>query len=180
MKSLKCKSCGGEMVIDSAKEFATCPYCKSKVKLKETHDINIKLDDSIKEFMKPPKWIFIPIIIIFTIVLLVFFTVFKSMSETHNDMGKTTFSINQSMHNMNFEPYSGTQAKIFIENLLDNAVTNNKTNQDLIVSVQYADKETSNPNEIIEIKHSLENKKYEIKLDYNDDGYVNKITIENL
>ncbi len=168
------------MVIDNNKEFASCPYCKSKVKLNSTHNINIKLDDSLKDFVKPPKWIFIPFTIIFIIILTIFFFTFKNIRDTQNDTGKTTYSISKSMHNMDFEPYSGTQEKFFIEKLLDNTVTNNKTNHDLTISVKYKEKETSDPDEIIKIKHELENKKYEIKLDYNEDGYVIKINIEDI
>ena len=51
----------------------------------------------------------------------------------------------------------------------------------MLITVIYKDNETTDPEEIIKIKHSLDDKKkYEIKLDYDDDGYVNKVTIEDI
>ena len=180
MKTLKCKSCGGELVMDEKKEYATCPYCKLKVKLNDTHTINIKIDDSLKEFVKPPKWIIIPIVIVFTIILIGFFMIFKNINDTQLDIGQKPISINKNMHNKNFEPYSGTKEKIFIERLLDNVITNNKTNQELIISVKYKGQETQDSTEIIKIKHNLENKQYEVILDYNEEGYVTKISIDDI
>ena len=76
--------------------------------------------------------------------------------------------------------YSGTTNKFHINYLLDNVVTNNKKDKDHLVTVIYKDNSTTDPDDIINIKHSLENKNYEIKLDYDDEGLVNKITIEDI
>ena len=52
--------------------------------------------------------------------------------------------------------------------------------KDHLVTVIYKDNSTTDPDEIVNIKHSLEDKNYEIKLDYNEDELVNKITIEDI
>ena len=51
----------------------------------------------------------------------------------------------------------------------------------MLITVIYKDKETTDPDTIVEIKHSLNDRnKYEVKLDYDNDGYVNKITLEDI
>ena len=201
MKKLKCDSCGGTIEIEEGNEFATCPFCKTKYKLNETKNIYIKLDDNTKEileksfgrFNRVRKLIMIPAIIIFitifVIAIISFININKNKESYDNSENNNTINtykeikkkISQSSFNNKYEMYSGTQSKFFIESLLDNVVTNNKKNKEMLVTIIYNDKSTTDPEEIINIKHSLDDKKkYEIKLDYDDDGYVNKITIENL
>lgn len=83
--------------------------------------------------------------------------------------------------NTDFEIYSGTSPKMYVDSILDNVVTNNKKNKDKIITVTYNDNITSDPDEIIELKKSFEDlKKYEIILDYDSIGLVNKVTIKDL
>ena len=202
MQKLKCESCGGNIKIEEDKEFATCPFCKTKYKLNETKNVYIKLDDNTKEllengmhnFGKISKLAFIPFIVVFLLIILIAASIIFNVSKqkkvynsnneiTNNekiidDIKKT---ISKTSFNSKFEPYSGTQSKFFIESLLDNVVTNNKTNKELPVTVIYKNNLTTNPDEIINIKHSLKDKtRYEIKLDYDEDNYVKTITIEEL
>ena len=51
MRKLKCNSCGGEMTIDETKEYATCKYCGMKYKLNDDLNVNIKIDDSVKDVL---------------------------------------------------------------------------------------------------------------------------------
>ena len=208
MKKLKCESCGGNIEIDELAEFATCPFCKTKYKLNETKNVYIKLDDNTKEllehsmhnFGKISKVALIPFAAVFIMILIVTFIIIFNVSkhskptnnhltnnetetqkEIENTINNVKKTISKTAFNSKFEPYSGTQSKFFIESLLDNAVTNNKTNKDLLVTVIYKDKTTTDPDEIINIKHSLKDRvKYEIKLNYDEDNYVNTITIEDL
>ncbi len=207
MQKLKCESCGGNIEIDEKEEFATCPFCKTKYKLNETKNVYIKLDDNTKEllehsmhhFGKMSKIALIPFAVVFIIILIVAFTIIFNVSkhtknintitnnenetqkEIENTINNVKKTISKSAFNSKFESYSGTQSKFFIESLLDNAVTNNKTNKELLVTIIYKDKTTTDPDEIIDIKHSLKDRtKYEIKLDYNEDNYVSTITIEDL
>lgn len=205
MQKLKCSSCGGNIEIEEDKEFATCPFCQTKYKLNETKNVYIKLDDNTKELLKNSmhnfssmhKVFIIPFVAIFIIILISTFTIFFNTSKKTNSINNNKINIEEekidnaindikktiskTSFNSKFETYSGTQSKFFIQSLLDNAVTNNKTNKELQVSVTYKNQTTTNPDEIINIKHSLkDNTKYEIKLDYDEDNYVNKITIEDL
>ena len=51
MEKLKCSSCGGHLKIEDNKEYAVCEYCGAKYKLNEDLNINIKLDDNMKELL---------------------------------------------------------------------------------------------------------------------------------
>lgn len=82
-------------------------------------------------------------------------------------------------YNSKFETYNGTQSGNFVENLLELVVTNNKTKKDHLITVKYNQNETNVPDEIKGIKPKLEKfDEYEVTLDYDDNGYVNKVTIE--
>ena len=77
-----------------------------------------------------------------------------------------------------FEMYVGTEYGMSVGNLLDKVVTNNKTEKNHIITVIYGDKTTTDPNEIVSIKKSLEKwGEYEVSLDYDDNGFANKVTI---
>lgn len=82
-------------------------------------------------------------------------------------------------YNSKFEAYSGTKTGNFVETLLELVVTNNKTQKDHLITVKYNQNETNVPDEIKGIKLKLEKlDEYEVTLDYDDNGYVNKVTIE--
>lgn len=90
MKKLKCDSCGGELVVDENKEFATCAYCNTKYKLNEDHTITIKVDDDTKEiltsgaktFSKISLVVIIPIIIISLLIFgLVGYSIYTDLSQ---------------------------------------------------------------------------------------------------
>ena len=190
MKKLTCETCGGKMELDESKEFATCPYCNTKYKLNEDKNIYIKFDedtkkifnDGVKSAKKVSLLVFIPHIIItivvFAFIIFVGFNIFKAIKSQIND--DSWSSVEKSSFNSKYEMYSGTTNKFHINYLLDNVVTNNKKDKDHLVTVIYKDNSTTDPDEIVNIKHSLEDKNYEIKLDYNEDELVNKITIEDI
>ena len=87
-------------------------------------------------------------------------------------------SIDVDMFNIPFSGMNGQKSTFFINDYLDKIVTNNKKQQEHIITVKYQDKETSNPDEIIAIKKSLdESKQYELSTDYDQAGFINKLTI---
>lgn len=206
MKQLKCENCGAKIEIkDENAEYGTCPYCKAKYQLHETKDINIKMDDNTKEilsnsfgnFNKQSKFAATFVITIASVMIIAIMStfvintnIFKSKDTSNNDdtinkinekVENTKKEINKSSFNGKFEIRSGTDYKSTIEYILDDVVTNNKTNKDMLITVKYKDKETTDPDTIVEIKHSLNDRnKYEVKLDYDNDGYVNKITLEDI
>ena len=66
-----------------------------------------------------------------------------------------------------------------IVNLLQKVITNNKTESDHMITVIYNETMTATPDEITALKQNFEDgEEYEVSLDYDTDGFVNKITIQ--
>lgn len=208
MKLIKmvCPSCGAKLDVDGDKKEFVCEYCHTTTLLDDgvirvEHKI---VDENSKEklelFGNVAKGIGIMSIIpfiIFGIVFLVIigivvFSIFKFNNKEENipsqgdniiedvseEINKqyTEFEINK--FNNVFEIYVGTEYGTSVGNLLDKVVTNNKTEKNHIITVIYGDKTTTDPNEIVSIKKSLEKwGEYEVSLDYDDNGFANKVTI---
>ena len=82
--------------------------------------------------------------------------------------------------NFMYEAHNGTNVGIRVKNVLDDVITNNKTNSDHIIRVVYYSINTDNVDEIRNLKKSFDDwTDYEIILDYDEYGYINQITIEN-
>lgn len=79
MEKLKCSSCGGHLQVEDNKEYAVCDHCGAKYKLNEDLNINIKLDDNMKEVLntglgimnKSTKYMVVPAVIFFCFILIV-------------------------------------------------------------------------------------------------------------
>ena len=99
-------------------------------------------------------------------------TVFKGETEKIT----TQFEIN-SFNNI-FEMYSGTQKGGHVIAFLDCVITNNKT-EERKITIKYLESETQNENEIKSIKRKMETfDNYDVTLEYDTDGFINKATIE--
>ena len=82
--------------------------------------------------------------------------------------------------NFTYETSNGTQNGFNVKNLLDDVITNNKTNKDHILNVMYKDTNTTDVEIIKNLKSNFDEwTKYEISLDYDENGYINQITIED-
>ena len=116
-------------------------------------------------------------IIIFVAVCI--FLIAMNIHKTSSGIGKgfDKFEV-ESVTNV-LEIYSGTTSKFTVENALDKVVTNNKKNNHPI-TVVYKDIKTTNPDEIIDLKQSLNKEKYEISYDYDKDKLINKMTITDI
>ena len=87
--------------------------------------------------------------------------------------------------NSDFEFYQGTEGGTSTSYQIDNVIKSNKKNADHLVEVIFDGVSYgTDPDKIKEIKDSLKDfngyklQYYEISIDYDDNGYVNKITIE--
>lgn len=87
--------------------------------------------------------------------------------------------------NSDFEFYQGTVGGTSTRNQIDNVIKSNKKNTNHLVEVIFDGVSYgTDPDRIKEIKDSLKDfngyklQYYEISIDYDDNGYVNKITIE--
>ena len=204
MKKLKCTSCGGDMSVDEKNEYAVCKYCNTKYKLNEDINVNINVDEDLKNAIssgissvgKSAKFIFIPIIIFAVIGMIIFLTTFISNRKHIDDFSDTVKenmdenieeNVNEMIssaeigsYNNAIEMYSGTESKFFVDSLLDKIVTSNKKNADRLITVVYGEYSTSDPYEIVNLKHSLEDGDYEVSLDYDKDGFINRVTLQKL
>ena len=105
----------------------------------------------------------------------------KMDEEFEDNTNQMTQNYDKEKFNRTFEINVGTQATIFVKNTLDEVNKNNKKNTEHIVSVVYNDKITTDEDEIIQIKHGLKEwGQYEVLVDYDEAGYVNKVTIQDI
>lgn len=157
----------------------------------------------IEEDFKPRTWLLIVLIIIglgITVVLVNKVIEDKQkkdaeVKDTANDFANDIFNNfkeqydnvteEQNKHeidsfNRKFEMHSGTQYRIFIISLIDDVITNNKKNSGHLITVINGNINSSDPEEIRKIKDNFTDMtaQYEVILDYDENGYVSRITIE--
>lgn len=84
------------------------------------------------------------------------------------------------MFNTTYEIRSGSQYGSTVIWLIDEIVTNNKTNKEYVINVIYKNTNSSDENEIRNLKKSLDIwTQYEVILDYDEIGFVSQVTIQN-
>ncbi len=186
MKQLNCSSCGAPINVDESKGYGKCPYCGAKYKLNEDINVNIKLDDDLKNIVnngietakKGSKMMLIPFLLIFIGVSIVFVIVIpKTLNDAKKRSDEQQEEFDVSSFNSKYEIKAGKKPKMFAETVIDDiALDNKKTNHK--ITLVYNDKEYTDSKEITNIKNELTKSEYEITLDYDKKGYINKITIE--
>lgn len=102
----------------------------------------------------------------------------KNMEESDLKFDKNSF-------NSNYTFYSGTQPGQNVSMLIDNIINKNKTEKDHLVELTFDNtsygtdsdniKQTKN---MIQTFKGYDIQYYEVSIDYDDNGYVNKVTIE--
>ncbi len=82
--------------------------------------------------------------------------------------------------NFGIESYNGTQYGSTVTSILDKVVTKIKKNSNHSITVTYNSTTTSKTDEIILLKKQFDlTTKYEVSMDYDSNGFINKITISN-
>lgn len=158
---------------------------------------------------KPRKWLLIILIIITIAIatflaykgILGFKKIIdnqrKNMNEVKENINKNSKDVEESINkikeeaekrqkeydkenfNRTFEFRAGSQYEASISFLLDDVIKNNKQKKERLINVIYGNINTTDPEEIKNLKKSFEEwHKYEVSVDYNEEGYINKITIE--
>ena len=215
MEKLKCSSCGGQLQVEENKEYAVCEHCGARYKLNEDLNVNINLDDNMKEVLNNglgtakhfSKFMIIPIAAFIIIFIISIFTIFKTKNKTSDTtdnlfnsyeeqlkaekeaeerlQNMTEEQLNQyeeenkkNLFNMKFNGDNGTKSAFLTKYILDDIIQSNKTH-DKLITLAIDGKETTDEAEIIEIKHSLDGE-YEVSIDYDDAGYINKIKIDKI
>ena len=106
----------------------------------------------------------------------------KKQEEEQEEKNK---NFERNSFNNSFEIYQGTKSGMLAKNQIDNVIKNNNKNSEHLIEVIFdGTSYGTSPDSIKGIKDKIKEFKgykfqeYEISLDYSDDGYVNKITIE--
>ena len=144
--------------------------------------------------LKPRRWLLYILIVINIVIVVIlankiitdrknkekenngiFDNIFDKFEDTiggYSDFEKSSF-------NSTFEMYVGTERGNSVSRLIDKVITNNKTNDKHIITVAFDNVKSTDSDEIRNIKKSLGDwTEYEVILDYDEDGFVNLITIE--
>ena len=102
----------------------------------------------------------------------------KEQEEYHKNFSKDSF-------NSTFEMNQGTKSGMFAKSQVDNIIKNNKKDKEHLIEVVFdGTSYGTDPSNISNVKNNLREfngykfQEYEISLDYDDNGYVNKVTIE--
>lgn len=110
----------------------------------------------------------------------------KEFKDKFNkDMEESDLKFDKNSFNSNYTFYSGTQPGQSVSMLIDNIINKNKTEKDHLVELIFDNtsygtdsdniKQTKN---MIQTFKGYDIQYYEVSMDYDDNGYVNKVTIE--
>ena len=110
----------------------------------------------------------------------------KEFKDKFNkDMEESDLKFDKNSFNSNYTFYSGTQPGQNVSMLIDNIINKNKTEKDHLVELTFDNtsygtdsdniKQTKN---MIQTFKGYDIQYYEVSMDYDDNGYVNKVNIE--
>ena len=195
---LKCNNCGAQLKVEEGTSQVKCEFCGSTFSVDDAYnegykytkgvlkahseqmeeDFN-KAQDLIDDFIgKPSKVFSIAFVAIF---ILIFGFIGYGIYTTFTDFETTHDSFEVDSFNTPYETDAGKRSGFFIVRTLDDIVTNNKTNKSHVITVVYNGITATEEKSIKEIRNMLsENKYYDVSLDYDSNGYVNKFTIEDI
>ena len=146
--------------------------------------------------LRPRRWLLVVLLLIaIAIVIVLLNKLITDHNEKEQDRSSNEMSdiINNQMEkgnemldkfeidsfNSKFEFRVGQNYGSSVKRLLDDVITNNKKNKDHILTVVFEELSTTNPEEIKQAKKNFADwTKYEVSIDYDENGYANKITIE--
>ena len=195
---LKCNNCGAQLKVEEGTSQVKCEFCGSTFSVDDAYnegykytkgvlkahseqmeeDFN-KAQDLMDSFIGKPSRVFsIAFVAIFILIFaFIGYHMYVGFSDSRNS--RDSFEVNS--FNTPYETDAGKRSGFFIVGTLDDIVTNNKTNKSHIITVVYNDITTTEEKEIKEIRNKLSDRKdYDVSLDYDSNGYVNKFTIEDI
>lgn len=191
---LKCKNCGAKLEVEEGTTQVTCKFCDTTFSIDDAytqgykytkgvlkaHDEQMEKDlERAKDFMKNnpvAKTSKIMGIVFAVIFVLVFGFIVYNIVADFNDNSFDIKSFNSS-----YEVDAGKRSGFFLTGTLDDIVTNNKKNKKHIITVVYKDITTTDEKQIKKIRDSLNTHDYyDVSLDYDEKGYVNKFSIEDI
>lgn len=107
--------------------------------------------------------------------------IFGEIQENYNKAReKVKDSESQSIindFNRELEEYNGTNDKNSVIEMIDKLTLSNNKNKEHQITVLFNNKEYKSVTEIVSIKKELTETNYEIIINYDENGYINKVTI---
>ena len=199
---LKCKNCGAQLKVEEGTSQVKCEFCGSTFSVDDAYnegykytkgvlkarseqmeeDFN-KAQDLMDSFIGKPSRVFsIAFVAIFILIFgFIGYRIYTTFTDNEKEVETTHDSFEVNSFNTPYETDAGKRSGFFIVGTLDDIVTNNKTNKSHIITVVYNDITTTEEKEIKEIRNKLSDRKdYDVSLDYDSNGYVNKYTIEDI
>ena len=200
---LKCKNCGAQLKVEEGTSQVKCEFCGSTFSVDDAYnegykytkgvlkarseqmeeDFN-KAQDLLKNSYigKSSRVFSIAFVAIFILIFgFIGYKIYTTFTDNEKEVETTHDSFEVNSFNTPYETDAGKRSGFFIVRTLDDIVTNNKTNKSHIITVVYNDITTTEEKEIKEIRNKLSDRKdYDVSLDYDSNGYVNKYTIEDI
>ena len=159
-------------------EFITVDEKYAEMKAREKNPALFKaLDqqDKMIELAHGGRKIFLVFGIIVVIVFLgISFLIISNFMNFSSDMEKDTF-------NATFELKTGIQSGFFVTSLFDDVIDNNRKDSNLVINVIYEDINTIDIEEIENIQLTISSfKDYRVSFDYDENGFINSLTLKDL
>ena len=142
--------------------------------------------------VQPRKWLLVLLVIVAIIIIIILLNKIV-VDKKERDKNQSPWGIfdvfekigiddiEKDVFNSTFEFNLGTKYGSSVSSLLDDIITNNKKNSEHIITVIFDEDRTSDSNEIKNFKKKLDDwTKYEVSIDYDDNGFANVITIETI
>ena len=99
-------------------------------------------------------------------------------NDVYEQANNTIGNIMQQMFNSDLEHYYGEVRGTSVKNLIDDIAKSNGENPNKVITLKYNDIETSNTQEIRNVKDKINSDKvYEVSYEYDGEGYINKAII---
>lgn len=192
LRELKCKNCGAVINVEENASKVECEYCHTSFAVDDAYSDGYKFEkgrikaqsehleknmENVKTAFKPIEKIFavqyvICFIIFIVIIGVIIFSVIKQGSSVSD------FDLNK--FNSIYEMYSGSEFGMGVKSIIDEASTNNKKDKEHQITIKYGDINTKEPEKMKEIKKEIfDMKNYEVSLEYDDDGFIYMIIIED-
>ena len=175
---------------------------EEQIEKKEAEETTKKPTNITSDELKPRKWLLWVLIIITIAIVGVLayktvyglktaydngtaeiFNIFRPndiFNQAQNQINEAKTEAEKTEFNHQFEIYAGTGWGDQTGRLLDRIIKNNKTNESgRLITLVYGNESTTDPVRIKDIKRTFEDfHDYEVSIDYGEDGYVNKVTVE--
>ncbi len=162
-------------------------------KEENTHNIDTTKQTTTSTETKPRRWLLVLLVILAIILAVILATkvVTDIKENSKNKKGFfdffnvfdifNTFQNSPEIFNKTFEMSSGTKDGMFVSDLIDQVITNNKKKSDHLILVVYKDISTKDTEEIRSLKTNFKTfTDYEVSFDYDKEGYINKVTIMDI